>query len=408
MPTSMEYGYSTPAANSPVLTFGINKDRRDIDVASDIARLIPDANPFLVILMRARKKATNTAEFHWWDSEPGAWWTQINNQAGYADSDQTLAVDDASLFRPKDIIKVPRTGEVMFVTESNETADTIKVVRGYSNTTPASLDDNDWLLRLGNAMEEFSKAPQAKIAQPVKEYNYTQIFRRPFDQSMTSEREALKTNETERNRLRRDQALEHRLDIERALLFGERYEDTSNKRRTTGGLLSFIKTKWYDAGNNLTEDKFEEFCEGLFQHGKGRKLFICSYRVGSIINKFAKDRIETRSGESTYGVRLTQYKSFHGDLFIVPSRTLEREYMGLGIGIDMDYVAYRPLRGRDTTLKTNIQDNDADGWRDEYLTEVGLEVRLEKVHAVLENAVPISGGNGEGEGEGEEENGGEV
>jgi hypothetical protein len=49
----------------------------------------------------------------------------------------------------------------------------------------------------------------------------------------------------------------------------------------------------------------------------------------------------------------------------------------------MDYIAYRPLAGRDTTLKTNIQNNDVDGWMDEYLTEAGLEVRLEKTHAIL-------------------------
>src|SRR5690606_40300328 len=92
-------------------------------------------------------------------------------------------------------------------------------------------------------MEEFSSAPETKVAQPVKEYNYTQIFRRPFDQSMTSEREALRTSETERARLRRDQALEHRLDIERALLFGERKEDVANKRRMTGGLLDRKSTR---------------------------------------------------------------------------------------------------------------------------------------------------------------------
>lgn len=384
MAGEFDYGLSTPASNSPVTTYGIDRDRRDIDVSKEIARLIPDANPFLVILMRARKRPTKTAEFYWYDSEPGAWWTQADG--GVDDSATQIVVDDPTIFRTKDIIKVPRTGEVMFVTAVNEATKTVTVVRGYGVTTPAAINDNDWLLRLGNAMEEFSRAPEPKVAQPVKEYNYTQIFRRPFDQSMTSEREALKTNETERNRLRRDQALEHRLDIERALLFGERKEDVANKRRMTGGLLQFIKTKHYDAGSNLTEDKFEEFCEMLFQHGTQRKLLVCSYRVGSIINKFARERIETRSGEETYGIRLKQYKSFHGDLYIVPSRTLEKEYQGLAFGVDMDYIEYRPLNGRDTTLKTNIQLPDEDGWRDEYITEVGLSVRLEKVHAVLENA----------------------
>jgi hypothetical protein len=52
----------------------------------------------------------------------------------------------------------------------------------------------------------------------------------------------------------------------------------------------------------------------------------------------------------------------------------------------MDYVWYRPLRGRDTKLRTNIQAPGLDGWQDEYLTEAGLEVRLEKVHGILSNA----------------------
>lgn len=386
---SNEYGVATPTANSPVFTTGIARERRDLDVAKEIARLVPDANPFLTILQRAKKANTRTAEFSWYDYEPGAWWTQtdlLSDEDGSHGA--TLKVKDATIFRPSDIIKVPRTGEVMRVTAISETVNnnTITVERGYGTTSSANLNKVDWLMRLGNAMQEFSSAPEAKIAQPAKGYNYTQIFRRPFDQSMTSEREALKTNETERNRLRKDQALEHKLDIERALIFGERKEDVGNKRRMTGGLLSFLSTNWSDMGGTLTETKFEEFCERLFAHGSNKKLLVCSYRVGSIINQFAMDKIQTRSGESTYGIRIKTYESFHGDLMIVPSRTLEKEYMGLAFGVDMDYIQYRPLNGRDTTLRTNIQANDADGWRDEYLTEVGLQVRLEKVHAVMEKA----------------------
>ena len=49
-----------------------------------------------------------------------------------------------------------------------------------------------------------------------------------------------------------------------------------------------------------------------------RKLLVCSYAFGSVINSFAKEKIETRSGEETYGIRMKTYKSFHGDLYIVP------------------------------------------------------------------------------------------
>ena len=53
-------GASTPATNAPVLTYGVG-ERRDIDVSRDIARLLPNATPFSVILMRAKKLATRTA-----------------------------------------------------------------------------------------------------------------------------------------------------------------------------------------------------------------------------------------------------------------------------------------------------------------------------------------------------------
>ncbi len=369
----------------PVLTFDIDRERRDIDVSEDIARLIPDDSPFVVILMRAKKKVTETAEFKWFEEEPGGWWTQINNATGYTAADTNLVVDDASIFAPKDVIKVPRTGEVMFVTASNTTTNTITVVRGYGVTAAAALNDNDWLVRIGNAMEEFSNAPKPKLNQPTKVTNYTQIFRTPFDQSMTSAAESLKTAETERTRLRRLKALEHRLDMERAFLLGEPKEDVQNKRRMTGGLLHFIKTNVYDAGGTLTEAEFENFCEMLFQYGSSKKLLICAPRVLSVINQFAQGKLKTEVGEETYGVRLVRYMSAHGDLYLVKSRALEKEYAYMAIGVDMDNIAYRPLAGRDTKLRTNIQANDADGWMDEYLTEAGLEVRLEKTHAILKN-----------------------
>ena len=58
-------------------------------------------------------------------------------------------------------------------------------------------------------------------------------------------------------------------------------------------------------------------------------------------------------------------------------------YGGYGIVIDPENVKYRPLQGRDTKLETNIQANDENQRKDQYITEAGLEVRLPKTHAVL-------------------------
>jgi len=372
----------------PNYSLSVDKERREIDVANDIARLQPDETPFSVILMRARKKSTGTVEYTWWDSELGSWWTQINSETGHAATVNSLVVDDESIFAPNDVIKVPRTGEVIYVTGIDEATHKITVLRGYGTTAAAALTDNDRLMRIGNAMEEFSKAPKSKLKQPMKGYNYTQIFRTPFDQSMTGEAENLRTTESERTRLRKDKAVDHRLDMERAFLFGERKEDINNKRRMTGGLFSFLTTNVKDcSGTPLTLAEWEKYCEMLFAYGAKKKLFVCGRKVASQINSFAAGKLETRSGEETFGIAIKEYISIHGTVLIVTSQTFENEYAGWGVGLEMKNIVYRPLQGRDTKLKTNIQDNDADGWKDEYFTESGLQVRLEKTHAVLKNAV---------------------
>lgn len=379
----MAVGLSTPKGNSPVTSFGIDRERRDLDVSREIARYMPDDSQWTVILMRARKKKTRTKEFSSYDEEPGAWWTQVSGLVDAASTD--VPVDDATIFRPKDVIKVPKTGEVMFVTAVNEDTNTVTVIRSYAGEPAQEIPDQTWIVRLGNAMEENSLSPEPRIVQPVKFYNYTQIFRTPFDQSDSSAEEALKTSESERVRLRRLKALEHRLDIERALIWGRRKEDVTNRRHMTGGLEQFITTNVYDAQGELTEDKFEEMCAEVFSLGPGRRIFLSSHFTIAKINKWAKDRIETRSGEETYGIRLRMYRSFHGDVYLVPSRTFQHDYAGHGYFLNMDNIHYRVFR--DTRLWTNTQENDRDGWRDEYITEAGLHVRLEKLHMKVINCL---------------------
>ncbi|HHY44809.1 MAG TPA: DUF5309 domain-containing protein [Firmicutes bacterium] len=367
----------------PVDTFAVDDLRRDIDVSRVIAQLTPDDSGLAVILMNARKEPTKTAEFHHFEDDVNAYWTQINNATGYNAVDTNIVVDDASIFKPKDILKNARTSEQMLVTAVNAGTNMITVTRAYGSTSAAAMNDNDWIVRLGNAMEEGSNAPEPNVKQPTKVTNYTQIVRTPFDETMTSEAESRKTV-SERVRLRRQKALEHRLAIERICLFGEKKEDVLNKRRTTAGILAHIQTNVYNASSELTEQEFEtSFCEPLFRYGSSSKLLVASSRVLSAINYWAKGKLQIVPKDKTYGVQIIRYLSAHGELNIVKSKTLEKGYAGWAVGIDLENIVYRPLQGRDTKLKTNIQANDLDGWKDEYLTEFGMQVKLEKTHAVL-------------------------
>jgi hypothetical protein len=57
----------------------------------------------------------------------------------------------------------------------------------------------------------------------------------------------------------------------------------------------------------------------------------------------------------------------------------DNQYAGLGVVVDLSTLKHCPLNGRDTSLETNIQDNDADEEVDQYKSEAGLQrVNFEK------------------------------
>ena len=53
-------------AGPQAYTYNIDTERRDIDVSKEISMLVPEATPFLTILMRARKVPVNSTEFTWY------------------------------------------------------------------------------------------------------------------------------------------------------------------------------------------------------------------------------------------------------------------------------------------------------------------------------------------------------
>jgi len=181
-----------PTDESPVTTFSIDTDRRDIDISRDIAQLLPDATPFLVVLIEAQRSPTSTTEFRCFDKEPAAWWTEVANDSG---TNSRIDVDDATIVKPDDLLKNANTGEIMLVkdveigewehdTNPDAPAGYIEVEREFTRndtfdegTGEDDANDGHKLMRMGNAMEENSRAPEARATQPEKIWNYVQYGR---------------------------------------------------------------------------------------------------------------------------------------------------------------------------------------------------------------------------------------
>ena len=359
------------------------QNRRIIDMSKNIAMLEPDAAPLTALLKNIGSQQADNPKFEWLETELAARWDAVNNGAGYLSADTSIVVDNGAYFSVNDIVKVPRTGEVMLVTAIS--TNTLTVTRGYGETSAAALVDNDPLVIIGNVNKEGGTARAYKTTGEYVVYNLTEIFKTTVSLSDTLDKSKLYGG-GDRNFQRKIKGIEHMVDIERAFLFGERKEDTSGGeiKRTTRGLNTFLTQNRVDAGGGLTEQEFETFCQAGFRYGSKKKILLASPILVTAINMFGRAKLQTVSKEKTYGISMTNYISAHGELYIAKHNLLEGAvYGGYGILIDPDNIKYRNLNGRDTKLKTDTQAPDMDGWQDEYITEAGLQVVLPKTHAVL-------------------------
>lgn len=352
-------------------TLAINADQHVVDILGKIYTIDPKSNPMLTVLSsRTRMKAADSFEVKHLEDEPIPEWDQVNNGAGYASGATSIVVDNGAYHRAGDIINVPRTGE--FIEVSSVATNTLTVVRGALSSTAAALVDNDYFLNLGTPESEGSSVPAAKATVTTTKTNYTQIKRTPVHLTRTLAQVDL-YGQSERARLRMRAGAEHARDWEQVLLHGKGSSDTSGAQpqRTAGGLDEHITTNVLAAGGALTESELVDFAGDVFRYkvdgGGGAKAMLCSREVLNTISSWGAAKLETRPGKNKYGFAVTTFVTPYGDLDLVYHPLLENGYAGYAYIVDMAGIMIRPLQR--TILKTNIQDPDLDGYKDEYLTE---------------------------------------
>jgi len=388
---------SSSTAGNPVSTFHVESDRRDLYCDPLIKYLVPEATPLLHILNEIGTESVDSLEFYCYDSIPGARWTTVDGQ--HADDDTTITIDGTNaeeIAKPYDLLKVPSTGEVMLVTDV-PTASTYTVTRevgrevisevAIGGTAKAIIESGATLVRIGSALAEGQDPLESRSRQPLKIYNYIQTFSDTIEITEDNEGEKKKTNESERQRLRREIMFKQRVDIATSMLLNERNEIISDKRRLMGGLLYFIQSKSYDVstenGGYLTWSQLMNFCEELFQYGSKNKLLMTSTMVINIINQMAEARFVTAPGDTTYGLDLQQLITPFGKLKLAYSQAFEHDYAGLGLGVDLENIKMKTFGGNWLKLRQNIQAVRSHKAEDELYTQCGLELRLEPSHAIL-------------------------
>jgi hypothetical protein len=360
----------------------ITQVKRVVDIPNEIFLLQPDAAPLTQVLFKAKKRDCINPKFEWLERDLFPKRDTVGTGAANTTTATTFIVTHGTYFRTYDVIKDETTGEQMLVTAIS--SNTLTVDRQWGTTTVNTITAAEYIVVLGNSNEEGAGAPGIKSETESEVYNYAQDIRTPFEVTdilANSELYGGKDMDIER----KIHLVEHKTDIERALLFGELKEaaGTTHYRRMTDGVLAKISTN-VTTMTTATEAAFETFCETAFAYGSSTKLFLGSAKWISALNYWARTALQTVPKDKTYGISVKEYLTGHGTLMVAKHKLLEGTvYGGYGVVIDLDKVWVRTMKNMSTKLKTNIQANDETKEKDEYETVCGLMLTNEKAHAVV-------------------------
>lgn len=235
-----------------------------------------------------------------------------------------IRVDDASFIVPNQIFENEDTGEYVFVTAVNQGTKTLTVQRAFGGTTAVAILATHNFQLITAAQEQGSSRPTAvaNLGEPI--FNYMQIFRNAWNVTGTARAIEWYTGDIVAKN-KRDAALFHSEDMERALIWGKKSWGLSNGHPfyTMGGIVSFISTNTMKQTTNTTWDNIETFLEKLFRFNiKGKpneRIAFCGNKVLTTLAKIARldGDVNISPGVTEFGLAVFRWVTPFGNITLM-------------------------------------------------------------------------------------------
>lgn len=366
--------------------------------------------PLTALMAKMKSESTDDPEFSWWEEELNALRLTMGNGTAYSSSDTSIVVTsnlsaDARDCVAGDVFMVEKTltsaydHEIVIVSSVTDSSH-IVIKRGQAGTSAATIGVGANLTKIGNVFEEGSGSPSSSSRNPTKLYNYAQIFKTSYNLTNTAKNTRARTGSAvEKDKKRK--MFDHSVALEMAAIFGKRSETTGangKPLRFTGGLLYMMSQYASDMitvfSTTPTESTFTDAVYKVFNFDTGagnERIVLAGNGALNSLNRLAASQSRTRVNfDGTiklYGMELQKWILPQGTLYVKSHPLLNNHtrFTNEMLIIDPTCLIARPFRA--TTFQDNIQANDADEVKGQWITEEGFEIRHLKTMAWLSNFV---------------------
>lgn len=380
--------------------------------------------PLTAIMSKMSSEKVDDPEFNWWTKglpTQRATVTGVYTDTGLSTAYVSGAAQYTTLYikmSAADIVNFRAGHAVLLRDASDPTVDvmskvnlttingassylTVTILEADDNSTSHDLSDCDTAIIAGNINAEGAAMPDAIAYDPVKVYNFTQIFRTPLEMTRTAMRTRLRTGDQYKEAKRECLEL-HSIEMEKAFLFGvpsERVGTNGKPERTTLGLIPAIRggyngattgglvtnftadtdfsgDTWLDSGEEWLDTRLEQ----IFRRGSNDKLAFCGSGALLGINRLIKNggNFDYTSTTVDYGIKVVKWVTPFGVLNLMTHPLFSDE-----VTLRNSMVIFEPkdlkFRFIDDTMYKEDPNLKKGGWtsrdgiKEEFLTEGGLE-----------------------------------
>ena len=417
-------------------------DRRDFYVSPQVVKeLWTDVAPFTTVISNRESRKVPDPIFKMFEHR-NPWVKQLflcNGDTDNLDSDNTtnttVTVDGASNCSIDDslighICEVWTDGygsKKGIVRVDSVTSSTVVVVNTVwtSSGSDIALADDDIFLIIGNAQGEGTSSPEAWADELEVVWNSTQIFKTPLQITGTLLAASLRGESSELARLRAQKNQEHKMQKEKAFLFGKRVGGTGldlqdgsssdsfadggvldsdgNLVRTTYGAVSAIETYGDSTSTNdyqniftvseasYSYSSFVDDMEKVFQYvpeAGVKRAFVGAGALGYWSKIAGTSGMAGNSGwtvnmsdmkRDSLGFNYKILETPHGILQLIPAPALRGPYNKYMLIISEENLFHAQYRS--PMYQTNIKtDNAFDGVKDQYMSDEGVGIQLIESH----------------------------
>jgi hypothetical protein len=425
-------------------------DRRDFYIDPQVVKeLWTDVAPFTTVISNRETRATNDPVFKMFEHR-NPWVKQTITMGTCSDgsADKTVPDNDtgikfgnaanpatpvASVVGLDSFASNPSAFDGLIV----EVADSAGAVKGKALLTwngtdimikslkaaTIELATGDVCTVIGNAHGEGTDAPDAWADELKTVWNSTQIFKTPLEITGTLLQASLRGESSELARLRNQKNQEHKMQKEKAFLFGVRLGGTNldpgsadtfadggrtdangKKVRSTYGIVSALEdfgngsgddqNKFAVSESSYTYSNFVDDMEKVFQYVPEAGIKRAFVGAGALGYWSKLSGTGGMAGNSSWTVNLGDMKrdtlgfnyrvleTPHGMLQLIPTPALRGAYNKTMLVVDDANLFHAQYRS--PMFQANIKTENAyDGVKDQYFSDEGVGVSLIESHALF-------------------------